>query len=237
MLLYRTFIVWGRNYVVAVLPVLLFGLDISMSIWFTWSINQATPGANVLASTVFQRAKYFYAATLAMNLCCTLLIGFRIWKIQSGLNSFRGGGRVNVLSIIVESAAIYSVALICLIGTSVGGSSIMFAFLNLMPPLVGCVFAFLTIGSSSEIKKSQAASSSGPGTLPQNSMHRNRERHPQSYMGGNDASFTTSPTNTQGRVVIRLDRVVQVHDDGDSGEQVHYDGDSAGGRKEQASIV
>lgn len=56
-------------------------------------------------------------------------------------------------------------------------------------------------------------------------------------MGGNDASFTTSPTNTQGRVVIRLDRVVQVHDDGDSGEQVHYDGDSAGGRKEQASIV
>lgn len=107
----------------------------------------------------------------------------------------------------------------------------------------GCVFAFLTIGSSSEIKKSQATSSSGPGTGFQNSVHRNRAQQ-QSYMGGNDASFVATPTNTHhtqsGRVVIRLDRVVQVYEDRDrdsAGGQVLDDGDSAGGRKEQTSIV
>lgn len=63
-------------------------------------------------------------------------------------------------------------------------------------------------------------------------------------MGGNDASFIANPPNAHhtqsGRVVIRLDRVVQVHEDRDrdsAGGKVLDDGDSAGERKEQTSIV
>lgn len=42
-----------------------------MSAWFTWSVNEAKPGASVLISNVFARSKYFYICTLALNLLCT----------------------------------------------------------------------------------------------------------------------------------------------------------------------
>jgi hypothetical protein len=43
----------------------------AMSVWFTWSITQAAAGNSVLVTTAFARSKYFYAATLALNLLCT----------------------------------------------------------------------------------------------------------------------------------------------------------------------
>lgn len=42
-----------------------------MAAWMNWSINQAEPGQSVLVSTVFARSKYFYAATLSLNVLCT----------------------------------------------------------------------------------------------------------------------------------------------------------------------
>ncbi|KZP34464.1 hypothetical protein FIBSPDRAFT_809743, partial [Athelia psychrophila] len=205
MLLYRTYIVWGRSWLICIVPVLLFGLDISMSVWFTWSINQATPGSSVLVSTVFQRCKYFYGATLAMNLCCTILIAARIWKIQYNANVFRSPGakRMNILAIIVESAAIYSVGLICLIALAMVGSSVMFSFLNAMPPVIGCVFSFIIIASSTKVKTFNTSVSVGGAT---HSISQARIR--QSHVGGNEVNTMHS----DGGVVIHLDRVVHVDD-------------------------
>lgn len=98
-----------------------------MSVWFTWSINQASPGSSVLVSAAFSRSKYFYIVTLALNLLCTcknswivsltlvdgvllawhlaVLIGFRIWKINHRLKSHSAGlnRKDHVLSAILES--------------------------------------------------------------------------------------------------------------------------------------
>jgi hypothetical protein len=87
---YRTFVIWGHNLWISVIPVLLLGLvtgellhiydsetgystwlRTAMSVWFTWSLSQGSPGSSVLASTAFARSKYFYAATLALNILCT----------------------------------------------------------------------------------------------------------------------------------------------------------------------
>jgi len=154
-LVYRTFIVWGRNYWIVILPSLLFILDFAMSVWFTWSVNEAHPGSSVLVSTVFARSKYFFVATLALNLLCTTLIAYKIWKVQSKVIPYVSGPSrgANALSIILESAAIYSAALICLIGTSTAGSSVMFFFLNSMPPLIGSVFSYIILRSSTDVKR------------------------------------------------------------------------------------
>lgn len=53
------------------------------------------------------------------------------------------------LSIVLESAFIYTVALVFLIATSCAGLAIVFFFLNSMPPIIGSVFTFVILRSSS----------------------------------------------------------------------------------------
>ncbi|KAF9003196.1 hypothetical protein BDZ89DRAFT_967573 [Hymenopellis radicata] len=137
LVIYRTYVVCARKWWVLPVPLLLFGVDFAMSVWFTWSINKAHPGSSVLLSTVWDRSKYFYIATLVLNWYCTistdLVISLRIWGIQRALNNYatlRMDNSNSALAIILESAAIYSVALVCLIGTSAANSSTMFCFLN-----------------------------------------------------------------------------------------------------------
>ncbi|CAL1707483.1 unnamed protein product [Somion occarium] len=148
-IVFRTFIIWGRNYWIVLVPTLLFGADIAMSAWFTWSVNEAKPGASVLISNVFARSKYFYICTLALNLLCTVLIAYKIWSIQRRVLNQYYGRLPNALSIVVESAAIYSCLLIVLIGTSIADSASMFFLLNSISPVIGSVFSYVILRSSS----------------------------------------------------------------------------------------
>ena len=109
--IYRTLIVWGRRWLIIVLPVILYFLDIgkllayslprtiltasiATSIWFTWSITEAPSGHSVLGDTAFARSAYFFATTLAVNLVCTCTSSFSQQKPDvnssiTGLISFK----------------------------------------------------------------------------------------------------------------------------------------------------
>lgn len=93
---------------------------IATSVWFTWSLNEASPGRSVLLSTVWLRSKYFYICTLALNVLCTsrffsiqlqqyltrffpVLIAYKIWSIQRHVSSTYYGRGPNVMFIILES--------------------------------------------------------------------------------------------------------------------------------------
>jgi len=201
LLVYRTFVVWGRNYWITVAPIILLCVDTAMSAWFTWSVNQASPGSSVLVSTVFARSKYFFAVTLAVNLLCTFLIAFRIWTIQRSVTDYAVGstGKYIVLSAILESAAIYTALLFCLIGTSVTGNSAMFFFLNSMPPMIGSVFSYIVIRSSMDNKHFDSISRTGA----------------SSYLGRFRAKPNSVTVDTMhevsGGVLVHLEQVVQ-HD-------------------------
>jgi len=200
LLVYRTFIVWGRKHWVVVLPALLLLLDAAMSVWFTWSLNQAKPGKSVLISTAFARSKYFYAATLAVNLLCTFLIAFRIWHIHRTSNCCSElKHKNNVLSAILESAAIYTAILLCLIGTSVSDNSAMFIFLNSLPPVIGSVFSYVIIRSSMDNKRFDTwTTRSGVGHNPGSSISRLRNDYQNDDM--HDLS---------GGVVVHIQNTVQ----------------------------
>lgn len=65
------------------------------------------------------------------------LIAVRIWLIRRSVAPLtsRNAG-TSVMSIILESAAIYTLTLVALIVTSTLGSSVMLVFLNLITPLM-----------------------------------------------------------------------------------------------------
>lgn len=160
-LLFRTWIVWGRNYLIVAVPVLLWFADIATAAWFTWSTNVAKPGASVLISAVFARSKYFYVVTLILNLLGTVLIAFRLWSVRRRVSGHAFGQVPNVISIVVESAAIYSVLLIVMIATSVADESAHFFFLNSMAPVVGSVFSYVILRSSGDASTEYEAAIKG----------------------------------------------------------------------------
>ena len=103
---------------------MIFTTSTATSIWFTWSITEAQTGTSVLGATAFDRSKYFFATTLAVNLVCTCtssfsgqepvinngtpgLIAFRIWMVQRAVVGYVNGFRRarNALLIVLESGS------------------------------------------------------------------------------------------------------------------------------------
>ncbi|EMD35416.1 hypothetical protein CERSUDRAFT_116183 [Gelatoporia subvermispora B] len=167
LIVYRTFVVWRRNVYLVAIPFMLFLADIAMSAWATWSLTQVKLGDNVLLADVTLRAKYFYALTLALNLICTLLISYRIWSIQGGVNGAVSGLRLSrVIHILIESAASYSALLIVLIIASATGTPALFIVLNSTSPVIGIVFSSVIVRVSLDAARSRGPSGAMASSTP-----------------------------------------------------------------------
>ncbi|OJA12411.1 hypothetical protein AZE42_03395 [Rhizopogon vesiculosus] len=139
-ILYRSFILWGRNYLITTFPFLLFIADIAIGVFWIYTLSLVLPGENVFFDALSIRVTTFYSITLAMNVICTSLIAIKILKIQRAVSSFSKGKEAQVsrlVPIIVESGSVYSAMLVVMITTYTSGSPAMFIFLNSMSPIIG----------------------------------------------------------------------------------------------------
>lgn len=86
----------------------------------------------------------------------TVLIAYRIWHSGRKVRRYRASGLTNshwpVIETVVQSAAIYSAALVALLGCYVANSFAQYTVLDAMTPLivrpqssVGCVIGFLSL--------------------------------------------------------------------------------------------
>ncbi|KAJ7123369.1 hypothetical protein C8R44DRAFT_783723 [Mycena epipterygia] len=127
-IIFRTFIVWYRSWVVIAVPSMLFLANLGVSSWSVVGlITFNTEDESLSQNTVFKSTIAFISLTLCINIVCTALISFRIFHIQrrvlklctsrpSQLDSMK------VIPIIVESASIYTFLLIGII-ISLGSNS------------------------------------------------------------------------------------------------------------------
>lgn len=100
---YRTFVVWGHNYLFALIPFGLVLADVgtqlsmfpvlslhltlvtfasALGVYAVFLLSQVVPGNDALMSTVTERVKYFYAVTLALNLLCTSKLALRRYHTE-----------------------------------------------------------------------------------------------------------------------------------------------------------
>ncbi|GLB45086.1 hypothetical protein LshimejAT787_1901640 [Lyophyllum shimeji] len=99
-IIWRTWVIWGKNWKITVFPILLTLLTIAFSIIATYnSIKRTT--FDVL---YVDFATALYSTTLASTIFCTCAIIYRIAQIGS-LGAYRG-----VIEIIIESSLLYAVA-------------------------------------------------------------------------------------------------------------------------------
>ncbi|KAK0474965.1 hypothetical protein IW261DRAFT_1497995 [Armillaria novae-zelandiae] len=117
-MVWRCWIVWGRCWIIILLPLVFMVIGAAFKILQIRATVQGTePTINYKTCTTI-----YISLTLATTLLCTLLIVYRILSIQwartklSGTRTHSLGAYRNVIEIIVESAALYSTMLIVYIG-------------------------------------------------------------------------------------------------------------------------
>ncbi|KAF7348031.1 hypothetical protein MSAN_01755500 [Mycena sanguinolenta] len=150
-IVFRTFIVWNRNWYIVVIPALLclanFGTGILVLVT---QVQSATQNASVEATINALNA--FLSLTLATNIVSTGLISFRIIKINRDVASMASSNRsparsasMRILSIIVESAAMYTLLLTAILITNRYDEFVTFALIDCTPPTIGLVFSYIII--------------------------------------------------------------------------------------------
>ncbi|KAJ7613354.1 hypothetical protein DFH06DRAFT_1109235 [Mycena polygramma] len=168
--IYRCFIVWGRNYWVVAVPTLC-SLGSAVSAYQTiWAVR------HIQSATIASETKWGIAVlTLSMsaNIIATTLLGYRIWTSDkairqsigrsSGYSSSASNHR-RVLNIIMESGLVNAAYLVAYTTVLVIGSHGLEIMAGISTPLIGIIFAVVIIRAaiSSERQATLAGSSRPP---------------------------------------------------------------------------
>ncbi|KAF5388926.1 hypothetical protein D9757_005132 [Collybiopsis confluens] len=242
---YRAYIVWGKNIYVLVVPAALvlgnFGKS-SRPVLITLNFFLIQPYVAVMLLSLFQMksapnpmtedntmayfadlalgVKRFVIVTLVTNLICTGLISFRIWNVRrkvSVVNQRVGSNDSlsGLLSLLIESAAIYTVILIIhIVAISLENFTLISIFTDIQTPIIGIVFSSIIVS---------VAQGSAFGNTSAN-FQASGERRTVAWPAG---SRSNTATNT-GRIPtteISMQTVITTHRDNDvevEGEAEEY---------------
>jgi hypothetical protein len=80
------------------------------------------------------QATSFFSISLVQNLLTTLLIVYRIWRVNIGVAGVGAGSLWPVMTIILESGALYSANLLCLLATYASGSFSQYICIDIVSP-------------------------------------------------------------------------------------------------------
>ncbi|KAJ7132455.1 hypothetical protein C8R44DRAFT_871411 [Mycena epipterygia] len=220
-IIFRTFIVWNKNRFVIILPSLFFLGYVGEFLSFLHPVadyncdSKGTATWLIVALIKFDLASgsigdlshpitAFQALSLCTTLLCTGLISFRIFSIRRNVGGMLSGCSevMKFVSVLVESAAMYTVLLTASLITNVLRSYVNYILCNCTPPTIGIVFSYIIIRMRRENSYGDSTASA--------INTRGRESSPTFE---NSSSRVTHSGMSQ--VQVRLERVVHQHSDVD----------------------
>ncbi|EIN09223.1 hypothetical protein PUNSTDRAFT_134386 [Punctularia strigosozonata HHB-11173 SS5] len=155
MVLYRCYLAWERKFTVIAFPLLcLFG-STATGIGILYSFDRVNPEANIFVHQLSQWITAFFSMTFATNVLCTVLVAFRVYRLnRKQLIGARARHLRPLLLIVVESGAVYSAWLMALLILYNTDSWFQYVVLDSVSPIVGIVFSVIilriAIGVTSE---------------------------------------------------------------------------------------
>ncbi|KAK6984157.1 hypothetical protein R3P38DRAFT_3106937 [Favolaschia claudopus] len=164
-MIYRFFVVWNRNWVIIVLPTLLwFGGAVS-GYTVTHLLLLAGEG-NLFISKLAPWALSFFSMSLALNVLCTILIAGRILWTHMRVRTMRSGKNyaATALTVFLESAVLYSLSLTVLLVLYDLGLNTQYIMLDWTTSLIGIALSLIIYRLATNSSKS--TSTSGVGSRP-----------------------------------------------------------------------
>jgi len=145
-ILHRCFVVWDRNFLVILLPFLIFLADIGTGVAAVQGLSQLTKADTVFIQKQEKISKSFFSATTAVNGLCTLLIAYRLWTRQGTVRDSRKAfGLTREARIMAESGAIYAITVILIIATYTSQSNSFNVFLDMASPVIGVAYSLIVL--------------------------------------------------------------------------------------------
>ncbi|KAF9000324.1 hypothetical protein BDQ17DRAFT_1360043 [Cyathus striatus] len=145
-MVYRLYIVWGREWKVVILPALTsFGLLIAGS-GVVYSFDHLTTGENIFVSSTGHWVLTVFATSLATNGIVTVLIAYRIWTIHRQVKAVAQTSSImRVVHIILESAGMYTLVLVLTLIGYLTKNNYQFTTLDATSPTIGIAFTLIIV--------------------------------------------------------------------------------------------
>ncbi|KAJ7259993.1 hypothetical protein B0H12DRAFT_407075 [Mycena haematopus] len=210
-IIFRTFLVWNRNWLVIVPPIILCLANLGSSIWIIIALANLDMGLGptVWGNVVYKSLNLFLSLTLCTNVMCTALISVRILRLHrriAWMSISSPTYTMRAVSIIVESAAIYTLLLVGTLVSSSVNSYVNFVLINCTPPTIGLVFSYIIIRVSRGTSCEENATIASMGTM--------RFQH---------AGHPTVTQSHEMPVQVHLEREIETHVAGSHGMMKHAD--------------
>ncbi|EMD38814.1 hypothetical protein CERSUDRAFT_112546 [Gelatoporia subvermispora B] len=130
LLIYRCFIIWGSNWLVIVLPILIYLANLALGILVL--ITAGTPGGQTFSGRTLDFGTPLYSMSISLNIILTALICGRLLYISRRVRQTMGADAAElytgIVAILIESAVPYSVCGIIFLIPYVRGSQTSIAF-------------------------------------------------------------------------------------------------------------
>ncbi|TFK34232.1 hypothetical protein BDQ12DRAFT_727017 [Crucibulum laeve] len=222
-MIYRLFIVWGRDWRIILLPSLSsLGLLVAGS-GASYSFAHLKSGESVFVSS----AGHWIVAVFVTTLTSNVIVTGKIWSIDKKTNKLaRSGNAMFVVQIILESAGLYTISLIV---THIGyltNQTYEFVALDATSPIIGISFSLIIVrvglGASTEGHDTTLPSSMVNGAW---SSHAVRQR----------STYTPRDPIPLTEITVNIDQEV-VTDDAESlkhGGDVYSDASKRAPRREE----
>ncbi|KAK7036834.1 hypothetical protein R3P38DRAFT_2615855 [Favolaschia claudopus] len=164
-MIYRLSVVWNRNWVIIVLPTLLW-LGGAVSGYTVTHLLLLAGEGNLFVSTLAPWALSFFSMSLALNVLCTILIAGRILWTHMRVRTMRSGKNyaATALTVFLESAALYSLSLTVLLVLYDLGLNTQYIILDWTASLIGIAFSLIIYRLATT--SSNSTSTSGVSSRP-----------------------------------------------------------------------
>ncbi|KAL1738786.1 hypothetical protein HDZ31DRAFT_50443 [Schizophyllum fasciatum] len=204
-IIYRVAVVWRARLVILCLPLLGWLSNTACGLYMLYCMSLYGPGRDGLEGPLVGANVAFCVTTLCTNLLSSSLIAFRVWSVRRSVQYLTNGAQIvvnNILAVILESAALYSLLLLLHIIFITAQSNIMIICVDMEAPTIGIVFSSITI----RVSEGRAHGNTDTGGLTSGELSGPRTRTWSSVERG------AARTNTVD-VAIRLETVAHRDDD------------------------
>ncbi|TFK52210.1 hypothetical protein OE88DRAFT_1628210 [Heliocybe sulcata] len=142
-IIYRCFKVY-RSFRVVLAPCILWCAVVATSTGVLRTFS--TTSTNVFARTTTVWVSSFWATTLATNLTSTILLAYRIWKVDHAVAETRARSPLKgVLRVVLDAGALYSVTLLSALIPFICKSEGQYVVLDMITPIISIAFYMVLI--------------------------------------------------------------------------------------------
>ncbi|KAI8976624.1 hypothetical protein BD414DRAFT_422788 [Trametes punicea] len=182
-IVHRTYMVWNRSTLAVLAPVGLLIGDTAVGIWAVWTLAQTDTGSDAILAVVSVRVRYFFIITFVLNLLCSGMICFKIWRIQAMIPSV-SSARPRLGDLTVTTAGLYCAHLFILIVTNCVGTNFFFLFLDPLPAVGAYVFTLIIVrGARANTAYSDSSLSTTTPSINFRATRRSRSGRPTVSLG------------------------------------------------------